>query len=133
MESPSSDKFISVTAKIVSTNPLVIESDQLITFKAVNKETGQLGIGYILKSEKAEKNLREASATPCYDEVIIETGYFYYGHCLVYGTYYCDRYYVGFFPCTNCIGFDPICPPGDDGYTRMASSSNQSISLRFPK
>jgi len=88
MESPSSDKFISVTAKIVSTNPLVIESDQLITFKAVNKETGQLGIGYILKSEKAEKNLSEASATPLLRR---------------------------------------------SGYTRMASSSNQSISLRFPK
>lgn len=123
---------IILKAKIVSLNPLKLESPYLVEKTAVIKGTNIQTYGYVLK-ETGTIPRNVAPADPCWK---IESGWFFYGRCAVYGTMFTDcSGNQAFAPCGfNCVGFHDICPPDEDDW--MAQSPDKRITtveLKFSK
>lgn len=117
------DGSIIVTAKIISTNPLKLESDSILEKAAVNKETGEITYGYVYKYGVNDPNAKLPSP--------MDRGYYLVGACFRYGTmYHGDNGVDLFVPCgMSCVGFNDICPPDGDGYVRQA----QTLTLKFSR
>lgn len=127
---------IVLKAKIVSQNPLKLESPDLIEKTATIEGTNIKTYGYVLKNPTNTASRNVQPVDPCWK---IENGWFLYGRCAVYGTMFTDCSGNQLFsPCgSNCIGFHDICPPGDDCWDCwMAVSPNNKIKtldLKFKK
>ncbi|XVJ67157.1 MAG: hypothetical protein HEQ40_13685 [Lacibacter sp.] len=118
---------VSIKARIISTNPLKLSSPQLVEKVAKIKDTDITTYGYVL----AKSGNQVAGRTDCWS---IETGYFFYGRCAVYGTLFSDcSGNTLFTPCGfGCTGFGDICPPDEDEWWAR-QSSERFIELKFPK
>lgn len=124
--SASENGFIEIEVTYATNNPGELFSDDLIKVKNVEDENSDYMANFYKLKGLDQSSVRNGRTNK------IEKGYFFtQSGCWVYGTLFTDDSTGAsiFVPCgINCIGLDPICPPGDDEYASINKKRYKNLS-----